>query len=127
MIATHRKKQSCHTASSVNLMCAASVAASDAKSGRKPTRLFKGGLVAMTLPLVRDLAQRGVRLVTVAPGLSMTPLMMQLPEEVQKSLTASIPFPKRSGKAEEFAALAAQIAINRLSDPSRWRVRMAPG
>ena len=72
----------------------------------------KGGIVGMTLPLARDLAQWGVRVVTVAPGLFMTPLMKQLPEPVQVSLAASIPFPKRLGKPEEFASLAAHIVTN---------------
>jgi NAD(P)-dependent dehydrogenase (short-subunit alcohol dehydrogenase family) len=66
----------------------------------------------MTLPLARDLAQWGIRVMTVAPGLFLTPLMAQLPEPVQQSLAASIPFPKRLGQPEEFAALAAHIVTN---------------
>jgi NAD(P)-dependent dehydrogenase (short-subunit alcohol dehydrogenase family) len=66
----------------------------------------------MTLPLARDLAQWGIRVCTIAPGLFATPLMQQLPDEVQHSLAASIPFPKRLGKPEEFAALAAHIVAN---------------
>ena len=66
----------------------------------------------MTLPLARDLAQWGVRVVTVAPGLFLTPLMAQLPPEVQQSLAGSIPFPKRLGQPQEFAALAAHIVTN---------------
>jgi NAD(P)-dependent dehydrogenase (short-subunit alcohol dehydrogenase family) len=66
----------------------------------------------MTLPLARDLAQHGIRAVTIAPGLFMTPLMKELPEPVQASLAASIPFPKRLGKPEEFAHLACSIVEN---------------
>jgi NAD(P)-dependent dehydrogenase (short-subunit alcohol dehydrogenase family) len=66
----------------------------------------------MTLPLARDLAQFGVRVVAIAPGLFMTPLLGQLPTEVQESLAASIPFPKRLGHPDEFARLAAHIVTN---------------
>ena len=66
----------------------------------------------MTLPLARDLAQWGVRVCTIAPGLFHTPLMAQLPDEVQRSLAASIPFPRRLGKPEEFAQLACHIVTN---------------
>jgi NAD(P)-dependent dehydrogenase (short-subunit alcohol dehydrogenase family) len=69
-------------------------------------------VVALTLPLARDLAQFGVRVVTIAPGLFLTPLMAELPQAVQDSLAASIPFPKRLGKPEEFAQLAATIVEN---------------
>jgi NAD(P)-dependent dehydrogenase (short-subunit alcohol dehydrogenase family) len=62
--------------------------------------------------MARDLAQFGIRVVTVAPGLFATPLMKQLPEEVQQSLAASIPFPKRLGLPEEFASLAAHVVTN---------------
>jgi NAD(P)-dependent dehydrogenase (short-subunit alcohol dehydrogenase family) len=64
------------------------------------------------LPMARDLAQHGIRVCTVAPGLFATPLMQQLPEAVQASLAASIPFPQRLGKPEEFAQLAAHIVAN---------------
>ena len=66
----------------------------------------------MTLPLARDLAQWGVRVCTIAPGLFSTPLMQQLPDAVQQSLAASIPFPKRLGQPEEFASLALEIVRN---------------
>ncbi|ODV13619.1 MAG: 3-hydroxy-2-methylbutyryl-CoA dehydrogenase [Rubrivivax sp. SCN 70-15] len=94
------------------MLCTASVAAFDGQVGQEAYSASKGGLVGMTLPLARDLAQWGVRVVTVAPGLFLTPLMAQLPAEVQQSLAASIPFPKRLGKPEEFAALAAHIVTN---------------
>lgn len=90
----------------------ASVAAFDGQVGQEAYAASKGGIVALTLPLARDLAQFGVRVVTIAPGLFLTPLMAELPEPVQQSLAASIPFPKRLGKPEEFAQLAAAIVEN---------------
>lgn len=90
----------------------ASVAAFDGQVGQEAYSASKGGIVGMTLPLARDLAQWGVRVCTIAPGLFATPLMKQLPDEVQASLAASIPFPKRLGQPEEFAALAAHIVAN---------------
>jgi NAD(P)-dependent dehydrogenase (short-subunit alcohol dehydrogenase family) len=90
----------------------ASVAAFDGQVGQEAYSASKGGIVGMTLPLARDLAQFGVRVCTIAPGLFATPLMKELPEEVQASLAASIPFPKRLGQPEEFAALAAHIVAN---------------
>lgn len=90
----------------------ASVAAFDGQVGQEAYSASKGGIVGMTLPLARDLAQFGVRVCTIAPGLFRTPLMAQLPEEVQQSLAASIPFPKRLGKPEEFAELACHIVTN---------------
>jgi NAD(P)-dependent dehydrogenase (short-subunit alcohol dehydrogenase family) len=90
----------------------ASVAAFDGQVGQEAYSASKGGIVGMTLPLARDLAQWGIRVMTVAPGLFRTPLMEQLPAEVQQSLAASIPFPKRLGQPEEFAALAAHIVSN---------------
>ncbi|MDE2456915.1 MAG: SDR family NAD(P)-dependent oxidoreductase [Burkholderiales bacterium] len=94
------------------VLCTASVAAYDGQVGQEAYSASKGGLVGMTLPLARDLAQWGIRVVTVAPGLFLTPLMQQLPPEVQQSLAASIPFPKRLGQPGEFAALAAHIVTN---------------
>jgi NAD(P)-dependent dehydrogenase (short-subunit alcohol dehydrogenase family) len=90
----------------------ASVAAYDGQVGQEAYAASKGELVSLTLPLARDLAQWGVRVVTLAPGLFATPLMQQLPEAVQQSLAASIPFPKRLGHPEEFAALAAHVVVN---------------
>lgn len=90
----------------------ASVAAFDGQVGQEAYSASKGGLVGLTLPLARDLAQWGIRVMTVAPGLFHTPLMAQLPTEVQQSLAASIPFPKRLGQPEEFAALCAHIVTN---------------
>jgi len=90
----------------------ASVAAFDGQVGQEAYAASKGGIVSLTLPLARDLAQFGVRVVTIAPGLFLTPLMAELPQAVQESLAASVPFPKRLGKPEEFAQLAAAIVEN---------------
>jgi NAD(P)-dependent dehydrogenase (short-subunit alcohol dehydrogenase family) len=90
----------------------ASVAAFDGQVGQEAYAASKGGVVALTLPLARDLAQFGVRVCTIAPGLFLTPLMAELPLPVQESLAASIPFPKRLGKPEEFAHLCAAIVEN---------------
>ena len=94
------------------IIATASVAAYDGQIGQAAYAASKGGLTALTLPLARDLAQFGVRVMTIAPGLFMTPLLYKLPQEVQQSLAASIPFPKRLGKAEEFAQLALHIVGN---------------
>ena len=94
------------------MMFTASVAAFDGQVGQQAYSASKGGLVGMTLPMARDLAQHGIRVCTIAPGLFSTPLMRQLPEPVQQSLAASIPFPPRLGKPEEFARLAAHIVTN---------------
>ncbi len=94
------------------VVCTASVAAFDGQVGQEAYSASKGGLVSMTLPLARDLAQHGIRVCTIAPGLFLTPLMAGLPVPVQESLAASIPFPKRLGKPEEFAHLAASIVEN---------------
>jgi NAD(P)-dependent dehydrogenase (short-subunit alcohol dehydrogenase family) len=94
------------------MMFTASVAAFDGQVGQQAYSASKGGLVGMTLPMARDLAQYGIRVCTVAPGLFATPLMRQLPEAVQASLAASIPFPARLGKPEEFAQLVCHIVTN---------------
>jgi NAD(P)-dependent dehydrogenase (short-subunit alcohol dehydrogenase family) len=94
------------------IMFTASVAAFDGQVGQQAYSASKGGLVGMTLPMARDLAQYGIRVCTVAPGLFATPLMQELPEAVQASLAASIPFPSRLGKPSEFAELAAHIVAN---------------
>ena len=90
----------------------ASVAAFDGQVGQQAYSASKAGVVGMTLPMARDLAQHGIRVCTIAPGLFATPLMKELPEPVQESLAKSIPFPNRLGKPEEFAQLAAHIVSN---------------
>ncbi len=90
----------------------ASVAAFDGQVGQEAYAASKGGVASLTLPLARDLAQFGVRAMTIAPGLFQTPLLKELPAHVQESLAASIPFPKRLGDPGEFAALALHIVSN---------------
>ena len=112
------------------MLMTASVAAFDGQVGQEAYSASKGGIVSMTLPLARDLAQHGIRVCTVAPGLFETPLMKQLPEAVQQSLAASIPFPPRLGRPDEFAALAAHIVTNAHLNGETIRLdgalRMAP-
>ncbi len=94
------------------MLFTASVAAFDGQVGQQAYSASKGGLVGMTLPMARDLAQHGIRVCTIAPGLFATPLMKSLPEPVQQSLAASIPFPPRLGKPQEFAQLACHVVTN---------------
>ena len=94
------------------MLFTASVAAFDGQVGQQAYSASKGGLVGMTLPMARDLAQHAIRVGTIAPGLFATPLLMERPEPVQKSLAASIPFPPRLGKPSEFAELACHIVTN---------------
>lgn len=94
------------------MLFTASAAAFDGQVGQQAYSASKGGLVGMTLPMARDLAQHGIRVCTVAPGLFATPLLMELPDAVQQSLAASIPFPPRLGKPSEFAELACHVVSN---------------
>ena len=93
-------------------MFTASAAAFDGQVGQQAYSASKAGLAGMTLPMARDLAQHTIRVCTIAPGLFATPLLKELPEAVQQSLAASIPFPPRLGKPEEFAELACHIVTN---------------
>jgi NAD(P)-dependent dehydrogenase (short-subunit alcohol dehydrogenase family) len=90
----------------------ASVAAFDGQIGQLAYSASKGGIVGMTLPAARDLAPIGIRVLTIAPGTMDTPLLGQLPEEGRKALAANIPFPKRLGRADDFAALAQHLVEN---------------
>src|SRR6202021_807724 len=90
----------------------ASVAAYDGQIGQSAYSASKGGIVAMTLPIARELAQFGIRVLTIAPGLFLTPLLANLPQEAQDSLAAAIPFPRRLGQADEFASLALHMIDN---------------
>ena len=90
----------------------ASVAAFDGQVGQVAYAASKGGIVAMTLPMARDLADKGVRVCTIAPGLFLTPLLHELPPEVQASLGAQVPFPSRLGDPAEYAALVSHITQN---------------
>jgi len=108
----------------------ASVAAYDGQIGQAAYSASKGGVVGMTLPMARELARFGIRVMTVAPGIFWTPMVDGMPPEVQQSLGASIPFPSRLGKPEEFADLVAYILQNRYLNGETIRldgaVRLAP-
>jgi len=90
----------------------ASVAAYEGQIGQAAYSASKGGVVAMTLPMARELARFGIRVMTIAPGIFWTPMVDGMPEDVQKSLSASIPFPSRLGQPAEFAGLVAYILGN---------------
>ncbi|QSX78002.1 SDR family NAD(P)-dependent oxidoreductase [Agrilutibacter solisilvae] len=90
----------------------ASVAAYEGQIGQAAYSASKGGVVGMTLPMARELSRFGIRVMTVAPGIFWTPMVDGMPESVQQSLAASIPFPSRLGKPEEFADLVAYILGN---------------
>ncbi len=90
----------------------ASIAAYEGQIGQAAYSASKGGVIAMTLPVARELAEHKIRVNTIAPGLMATPLLLNMPEAVQQSLVTSIPFPKRFGAPEEFAALALHICEN---------------
>ena len=90
----------------------ASAAAFDGQIGQSAYSASKGGIVGMTLPAARDVASRGIRVVTIAPGLFDTPLLGLLPQEARDELGAGVPFPSRLGRPEEFAQLVGQIVAN---------------
>jgi NAD(P)-dependent dehydrogenase (short-subunit alcohol dehydrogenase family) len=108
----------------------ASIAAFDGQIGQVAYSASKGGVVAMTLPTARDLAQYGVRVNTIAPGLFDTPLLAALPEEARQKLGAGVPFPQRLGLPAEYAQLACQIVENRMLNGETIRLdgalRMPP-
>ena len=90
----------------------ASVSAFDGQIGQAAYSASKGGVVGMTLPIARELAKFGVRVMTIAPGIFDTPLLQTLPENIQKALAAGIPFPQRLGDPNEFASLVCHFAEN---------------
>ncbi|AXA84173.1 3-hydroxyacyl-CoA dehydrogenase [Lysobacter oculi] len=90
----------------------ASVAAYEGQIGQAAYSASKGGVVGMTLPMARELGRFGIRVMTIAPGIFWTPMVDGMPDDVQKSLSASIPFPSRLGQPEEFADLVAYILGN---------------
>ncbi len=108
----------------------ASVAAYDGQVGQAAYAASKGGIVAMTLPLARELARFGIRVVTIAPGLFMTPMMETVPAEARQALGESVPFPPRLGEPEEFARLALAVVDNVMLNGETIRldgaVRLAP-
>jgi NAD(P)-dependent dehydrogenase (short-subunit alcohol dehydrogenase family) len=108
----------------------ASIAAYEGQIGQATYSASKAGIVGMTLPIARDLARNGIRVVTIAPGLFLTPLMATLPTEVQDSLGKSTPFPTRLGRPDEFAALVSHIVANQMINGETIRldgaVRLTP-
>ena len=108
----------------------ASVAAYEGQIGQAAYSASKGGVVGMTLPMARELSRFGIRVMTIAPGIFWTPMVDGMPEAVQQSLSASIPFPSRLGRPEEFAATCAFILQNRYLNGETIRldgaVRLAP-
>lgn len=96
------------------LISTASVAAFDGQIGQAGYAASKGGIVAMTLPIARELARFGIRVMTIAPGLFETPLMAGIPEEARQSLGQQVPFPARLGQPREYAALAKHIIENQM-------------
>ena len=108
----------------------ASVAAFDGQIGQAAYSASKGGIVGMTLPIARDLARSGIRVMTIAPGIFLTPMLHSLPKEVQDSLGAQVPFPPRLGKPSEYAALVKAIIENAMLNGEVIRldgaIRMAP-
>jgi NAD(P)-dependent dehydrogenase (short-subunit alcohol dehydrogenase family) len=108
----------------------ASVAAFDGQIGQAAYSASKGGVVGMTLPIARDLSSMGIRVCTIAPGLFLTPMMMGLSAEAQKSLGAQVPFPPRLGDPKEYAQLAMSIIENHMLNGETIRldgaIRMAP-
>jgi NAD(P)-dependent dehydrogenase (short-subunit alcohol dehydrogenase family) len=108
----------------------ASIAAFDGQIGQAAYAASKGGVVGMTLPIARDLASAGIRVVTIAPGLFDTPLLASLPEEARVSLGKQVPHPSRLGHPSEFGALAAHIVANPMLNGEVIRldgaVRMGP-
>ena len=108
----------------------ASIAAYDGQIGQCAYSASKGGVVGMTLPIARDLSRTGIRVVTIAPGLFATPMLMGLPEPARDALGASIPFPSRLGDPTEYGQLACQIVENPMLNGEVIRLdgalRMAP-
>ncbi len=112
------------------IICTASVAAYEGQIGQAAYSASKGGVVAMTLQSARELARSGIRVNTIAPGLFMTPMMAGMPQEVQDSLAATLPFPQRLGRPEEFGMMVNQMVKNSILNGEVIRLdcalRMAP-
>lgn len=112
------------------LINTASVAAFDGQIGQAAYGASKAGVAGMTLPMARDLSRTGIRCLTIAPGIFGTPMLFGMPQEVQDSLAASVPFPSRLGRPEDFAKLVHSIIINDMLNGETIRldgaIRMAP-
>jgi NAD(P)-dependent dehydrogenase (short-subunit alcohol dehydrogenase family) len=108
----------------------ASVAAFDGQIGQVAYAASKGGVVAMTLPVARELARHGIRVMTIAPGIFDTPMLAGLPEAARESLGEQVLFPQRLGRSEEFAALVGHIIENQMLNGEVIRldaaIRLAP-
>ena len=108
----------------------ASVAAYDGQIGQAAYSASKGGVVGMTLPIARDLSRDGIRVMTIAPGIFETPMLLGMPKEIQDALGKIVPFPSRLGRAPEYAALARHIVENEMLNGETIRldgaIRMAP-
>lgn len=108
----------------------ASVAAFDGQIGQAAYAASKGGVHSMTLPVARELARSGIRVVTIAPGIFLTPMMLGLPQDAQDSLGQQVPFPSRLGRPDEYAALARHIVENAMLNGETIRLdgalRMPP-
>ena len=94
------------------IVSTASVAAFDGQLGQAAYAASKGGVVAMTLPIARELARAGIRVMTIAPGIMETPMLLGMPEAVQEALGKTVPFPSRMGKPDEYASLVEHIVVN---------------
>jgi NAD(P)-dependent dehydrogenase (short-subunit alcohol dehydrogenase family) len=112
------------------MISTASIAAYDGQIGQAAYSASKGGIVGMTLPIAREFAQFGIRVLAIAPGLFLTPLLASLPQEAQDSLAAAVPFPHRLGDPSEFASLVMQMIDNAYLNGEVVRLdaslRMAP-
>ena len=112
------------------IISTASVAAYDGQIGQAAYSASKGGVVGMTLPIARDLARNGIRVMTIAPGIFGTPMLFSMPQEVQNALAASVPFPSRLGTPADYAKLVHQIITNDMLNGEVIRldgaIRLAP-
>jgi NAD(P)-dependent dehydrogenase (short-subunit alcohol dehydrogenase family) len=90
------------------------VAAFDGQIGQAAYSASKGGVASMTLPIAREMAEHGIRTMTIAPGIFETPMLAALPEDAQESLGKQVPFPSRLGRPEEYAALVKHIVENQM-------------
>lgn len=113
------------------IIMTASVAVSEGQVGQAPYSASKGGVASLTLPIARELARFGIRVMSISPGLFATPMMAGLPEKIQVALGQSVPFPQRLGQPSEYAALAQHIVENKYINGSVYRldgaVRLAAG
>lgn len=112
------------------IICTASIAAFEGQIGQAAYSASKGGIVSMTLPVARELARFGIRVVTIAPGLMATPMLLGFSQEVRDSLAAQVPFPRRLGRPGEYAALVGHVIDNTLINGAVLRldggIRMQP-